>query len=447
MSRASSGVQFSASPVTRLARATRLFVRSKGDGGRRLFARPDRSVEDSRPVPWFSFFVRPLVRLLAQLVLCRFGRAMPAGRRTLEDMSHIAVIHWDKLGDAILLGPVLRELRRNVPLARIVLVSNEPNAGVFSNCPYVDKVLLQAVTEVPDWGRTHGESKSSRRLVRDAARLLRAEARAHGKVDLVIGPTWLNPAFGRSFFEGVLFQSGLGGTLLRHERSRNGFCEVDLLQHHVPRNLAIIRALGASIEDDSLEMWLEPNDRVEADELLRALPPATRLVALHASAGLPRREWPLAGFAEVVDHLSRTEALSFVLVGGEEVKAKGGFSSLSGKDGVIDATGMTSLGGLGAVLARADLLISNDSGPAHVAAAVSTPVVVVSAHPRDGDPWLITSPNRYRPWGVPSTVVQPDSARPPCNPGFTCTAEEPHCILSVTVDQVVEAAFALLADL
>lgn len=446
MSLVGSGVKHRIGQAVRSVREIRLLARSRVASEYRLFARPNRSFEDSRPVPWFYFLARPFVRFLAQVVIGRFGRLVPAGRLTLEDMSHIAVVHWDKLGDAIHLGPVLRELRRNVPLARIVLVSNEQNAGVFANCPYVDQVLLQAVTEVPDPGRAHGESKSSRRLVWDAARLLRNEARTHGKIDLVIGPIWLNPAFGHSYFEGVLFQSGLGGALLRHERSRNGFSEVNTRQHHVPRNLSILSALGASIEDDSLEMWLEPGDRAEADELLRVVPPGTRLVAIATSAGQLRREWPVARFAAVVDDLSSKEALTFVLLGGEEVRAQTGFSSLSGRDGVIDATGMTSLGGLGAVLARADVLISNDSGPAHVAAAVGTPVVVVAAHPRDGDPWMITSPNRYRPWGVSSVVLQPTSAILPCAPGYTCISEEPHCILSVTGDQVLDAVGALLAD-
>ena len=395
---------------------------------------------------WFSYLARPPALLLARLVIGRFGRIMPAGRRTLQDMRHIAVVHWDNLGDAIHLSPVLRELRRNVPQARIVLVSNERNAGVFFDCPYVDAVLLQEVQEVPGPGRTHGESKSHWQHVWDAARLLRDEAKAHGRVDLVIGPNWLHPVFGRSYFDSLLFRSGLGGRLLRDDRSGNGAYQVDPLQHHVPRNLAILRALGASIEDDSLEMWLEPKDQVEADELLRAVPSGTRLVALAASAGQLRREWSVARFAEVVDHLSSKEALAFVLVGGKEVKSKGGFSSLSRIDGVIDVTGMTSLGGLGAVLGRADLLISNDSGLAHVAAAVGTPVVVVSAHPRDGDPWLITSPNRYRPWGVPSVVVQPASTILPCVPGYTCISDRPHCILSVSTAQVLDAVAGLLTD-
>ena len=446
MPEANGCVQRSASRVNRLDTTASVSDRRVGDAKRRHFGRPDRSFEDSRPVSWFSYLVRPPALLLARLVIGRFGRIMPAGRRTLQDMRHIAVVHWDNLGDAIHLGPVLRELRRNVPLARIVLVSNERNSGVFFNCPYVDEVLLQAVHEAPGPGRTHGESKDSRQHVCDAARLLREEAKAHGKVDLVIGPNWLHPVFGRSYFDGLLFRSGLGDRLLRHRCSMSGPYRVDSLQHHVPRNLEILGALGASIEDDSLEMWLEPSDRAEADELLRTVPSGTCLVALARSAGQPRREWPLARFGAVVDHLSLKQASAFILVGGEEVKAKAGFSTLSGKDGVIDATGMTSLGGLGAVLARADLLISNDSGPAHVAAAVGTPVVVVSAHSRDGDPWLITSPNRYRPWGVPSVVVQPASTILPCTPGYTCISDGPHCILSITVDQVLDAAAALLAD-
>ena len=104
------------------------------------------------------------------------------------------------------------------------------------------------------------------------------------------------------------------------------------------------------------------------------------------------------------------------------------------------------MGVLAEILRCADLAICNDSGPAHVAAAVGTAVVVVSTHPLDGEPWVVNSPNRYRPWGVPNAVVQPLERLESCRSQRTCLAEEAHCILSVSVDDVVNAAIRLMAE-
>jgi hypothetical protein len=111
----------------------------------------------------------------------------------------------------------------------------------------------------------------------------------------------------------------------------------------------------------------------------------------------------------------------------------------------LNLVGKTSIGVLGELLRRVDLVVGNDSGPIHIAAAVGTSGVVVSNHPVDGEPWVVCSPCRYRPWGVPSVVLQPPTGLESCGNWPTCVADDPHCILSVSDVEVVEAAMMLLA--
>jgi len=85
--------------------------------------------------------------------------------------------------------------------------------------------------------------------------------------------------------------------------------------------------------------------------------------------------------------------------------------------------------------------VGNDTGPMHLAAAVGTPVVAISCHPRDAKPFFLNSPERFGPWRVRAVVLQPP-LRTPCRD--TCSAERPHCILGVTVEQVSEAVKSLL---
>jgi ADP-heptose:LPS heptosyltransferase len=407
--------------------------------------RPTRALEDSQPMPWGQFLIRPLVRLFGRLALARFRRFGGTSVHSIFDVRHVAVVHWENLGDAVLLGPVLRELRRNLPTSRIVLVFNEKNSEVFACCPYVD-VLCPQVVQMPNLGGSpHGSPLGHRRKALDTARLLAKEARTNGPIDLLIGPDWLDPVYGVSFFDSALFRLGGGHQLLESLWGGKG-PKIEIQQHHVTRNLDIIRSLGAHIEEDHLEFWTTREDEVHAAGLTTGLESDQPVVVLALGAGVPRRQWPSLRFAQLADELRLRLGAQVVLVGGTDAigAAEGVKKHCHGT--VVDLVGRTSVGVLAEILRCSDLAICNDSGPAHVAAAVGTAVVVVSTHPLDGEPWVVNSPNRYRPWGVPNVVVQPLERLESCRNQRTCLAEEAHCILSISVDDVVSAAVRLLAD-
>jgi predicted lipopolysaccharide heptosyltransferase III len=102
----------------------------------------------------------------------------------------------------------------------------------------------------------------------------------------------------------------------------------------------------------------------------------------------------------------------------------------------LSALSALSIGELVAVIAGGRLFVGNDSGPAHIAAAVKTPAVVLFGP---------ASSVRWRPWGVPSALVQNYF---PCNPCamYTCHAfDEPECIRSISIDQVMKGAEEVLS--
>ncbi len=413
----------------------------------RPLRRPARALEDRRLMPWGLFLARRPIRLLAWLVMPRFGRRVGTRCRSIKEVGHVAVVHWDSLGDAVLLTPVLRELRRTLPHARIVLVCNANNQEVFVNCPYIDALQTQPV-QVSSIGLRKGlpggGASGSRRHALDAAKILAGEARRHGPIDLVIGPDWLDPVYGASFFDSALFRAGGGNRILRHRNGAN--TDVNVRQHHVLRNLNIARAVGVEVEDDRLEFWTTSDDVAEATELLAGLRTDQPIVALGVGAGAPRRQWPADRFAHVADVLVERLAAQVVLVGAADASCAAEEVQAQSNKVALDLVGKTSLGVLGESLRRTDLIIGNDSGPMHVAAAVGTSGVVVSQHPVDGEPWVVNSPSRYRPWGVSSVVLQPPTGFESCREQLTCTAMVPHCILSVSEAEVVEAAMMLLAN-
>ena len=95
-----------------------------------------------------------------------------------------------------------------------------------------------------------------------------------------------------------------------------------------------------------------------------------------------------------------------------------------------------------AVLERCQIFIGNDTGTAHLAAAMDCPTVVVSRHPMTGDPHHPNSPTRFAPRSRRMSVVQPEYGAGECI--SHCRLPEPHCILQVASEQVVAAAKEVL---
>jgi ADP-heptose:LPS heptosyltransferase len=88
-----------------------------------------------------------------------------------------------------------------------------------------------------------------------------------------------------------------------------------------------------------------------------------------------------------------------------------------------------------------------DSGPGHIAAALGVPVVIVGVHPHGASPGHPAAPERFGPWADPSRVLvlRPPGHADPCRDG--CAADEPHCILGLTVDDVVAPVTAFADQL
>ena len=106
---------------------------------------------------------------------------------------------------------------------------------------------------------------------------------------------------------------------------------------------------------------------------------------------------------------------------------------------MVDGSGDHSLLTLAALLAEVELLITGDTGPMHLAAAVGTPIVAVFG-PSD--------PRRYAPRGSLDRIVRVDLPCAPCNrirlPPARCTGRTPDCLALVTPDRVYETAVSVL---
>jgi ADP-heptose:LPS heptosyltransferase len=214
------------------------------------------------------------------------------------------------------------------------------------------------------------------------------------------------------------------------------------IAHEVERHLALLDALGAPRGSTRLELSIADADRRRAHDALGFEPDERPLVAFGIGAAHAKRRWPIARFAELGRELQRRSGVRLVIVGGAgDVADQQALVAALG-EGVVPLAGRLTLRETAAVLERSRVYVGNDSAPMHLAVAMDTPCVEISCHPASGDPLHANAPERFGPWLVPSRVIRPRAPIPPCTDG--CHAHEPHCILGVDAERVLDAAGELL---
>jgi heptosyltransferase-2 len=170
--------------------------------------------------------------------------------------------------------------------------------------------------------------------------------------------------------------------------------------------------------------------------------PHDLVIAFAPGAGAVKRCWPIERFVELGRVLVREYDARLVVVGGPEDRHLGGQLESGLRPAVLNLAGRTTLRETAAVLERCQLAVTTDSGPMHLAAAAGGAVVEISCHPRAGDVEHYNSPVRLHPWGTPYAVLQPEHGADGCRD--SCESSEPHCILEIQPDQVLQAVRRLV---
>jgi ADP-heptose:LPS heptosyltransferase len=142
------------------------------------------------------------------------------------------------------------------------------------------------------------------------------------------------------------------------------------------RWLRLVAAVGAAPAGHHFDLPISPSERERA---VRHLPGAARqpLIGLHVGASDPTRRWPTDRFAELADQLIDHYDATIILTGAYAERSLTDAVRRDMRGSVIDLAGQTSLGELAAVIGSLDLLVSNDTGVSHVAAAMRTRSVIL----------------------------------------------------------------------
>lgn len=336
----------------------------------------------------------------------------------------IAVFRALQLGDMLCAVPALRALRSAFPAASITLIGL-PWAAQFVErfSPLVDDLLVfPGAIGFPEQPETDAGLPAFFAGAR--ARRFDLAIQMHGSG----GPA-----------NDLLFQLGArhhAGFVQPGEAPRTGwFVDWPDTAREPERYLRLLRHMGLPAHDATLWLPVDAGDHEAADALCAAhAVDADGAVVIHPGAQWPSRRWPAERFAQVADALAAAGA-RIVLTGtaGEapltaRVRARMVYPA-------IDLAGRTSLGAMAALVERVALVVCNDTGISHVAAALRTPSVVIASG-SDTRRWAPADAARHR-------VLADHPACRPCS-YRECPFGHP-CALAITVWQVVAAAQAQLS--
>ena len=282
----------------------------------------------------------------------------------------ILVLAIRAIGDVVLITPVVRLLKQQFPSTYIATLADGPSAQVFLNNPYVDRLFAidRSRSHQLPWLQQLHEWKA---LVSDIRR-----ERFDVVIDLFSGPrsailAWLSGAPVR-YGEDV--RKGLRGFLYSDpiKVARDG-------RHLLEQKLDLIQPLVGPVTREAAYLDLYPTKEEEkaADFLLGRLDRKDRTrIGLIPGAGSIWRIWPAERFAELGDLLLNEYDVDIYLFGGKDEMPVCRRVVHLMKKHPIDLSGKTTLRELIALLGRLDLVISNVTGPMHLASALSKPRVI-----------------------------------------------------------------------
>jgi ADP-heptose:LPS heptosyltransferase len=342
-----------------------------------------------------------------------------------HEVQRIGVFRALVLGDLLCAQPALRALRAAYPGARITLIGLPWAEALVGRLPELDDLL-----PFPGWP---GLPETPPRLSALPGFFIDAQAQGfdlllqlHGSGRL-INP--LVAALGARHL--ACFASG---DALQPEGARclpwpeHG--------HEIERCLALTDHLGLPRQGLQLSLSLRPQDHAEADALLQGLPSDRPLVLVHPGAQLPSRRWPVDRFAAVARALAADGCQLAITGTAGEAPLAAALKAALGPLPVLDLVGRTGLWTLAAVVARARLVVSNDTGVSHLAAALHTPSVVVASG-SEVSRWAPLDRARH-------PVLWADA---PCRPCAHRDCPSGHeCALAVAPDSVLAQARRLLVQ-
>lgn len=323
----------------------------------------------------------------------------------------ILILKSSSLGDVVQALPVLRLLKRHRPESAIYWWIDSALRGLLEGDPDLSGLIL--------FERRRWSSPFHWNEMLASIRRMRAM-----KFDWVIDLQSL----ARSGSFAWLANGGLTVGLDDSREGARGFYDIAVSRpgyhtHAVDWYLEVLRRLNVPVHWNF--MWLPPRPEVAAALQEKWGADSARWIALQPGARWANKRWPVEHFAELVRCLAADDgAVRFVILGSGDDSPAGARIAQAATGRCLDLTGRTSLPEMIEWIRRSELLVTNDTGPMHAAAAMGKPVVALFGP---------TEPRRTGPYGQVERALRLTSL--PCAPCLkpTCAYQKPfECLRGIT---------------
>ena len=329
----------------------------------------------------------------------------------------LVVVGFPGIGDLLVAVPVFRLLRQSFPQARLYLtIRNQPaQREVLKGNPYIDEIIIF------DKRRRGINLSASIKLLRQWRRrhfdciVILHHARRYGLL------AWLAGAEIRLGYN----TKGWRFFLTNVSQAQN-------FQHETLNLLEVVKPLGIKSENLDLEFWLRLEDKIKAENWLKEKE-IKDFIIIHPVGGWWGRRWPGENYSKLADYIIKELKLDVVFTGvaGEKKEIEEIVKLMREKPFV--AAGDFTIKELASLYEKAKLFIGTDTGAAHIASAVSLPILVMFG-PQD--------PRRWKPQGE---SVQTIYKRIECSPCLQkCRWKRNICMEKIKVDEVIKEVEKIL---
>lgn len=333
----------------------------------------------------------------------------------------ILIVKLSAIGDVVHTLPLLEVLRKNFPEARIDWLVEKGASGIIDGHKGIDQVI---VSHRKSWQRDLFKVRKSGALIREISRFIK-EVR-HREYDLVIDLQGL-------FKSGILTFLSIGKRKIGFIGGREGAqlflterpFPVDYNQHAIERYLKIADYLRCDRVLWRGDIPISQSDRDYIDKFIKDNDiQIHRMIAMNPMAKWKTKLWEPEKFTILADRIRNELAYEIIFTGSKQDRAIIDKITDQMKGEAINLAGRTSLKELAYLYSKCQYVISTDTGPMHLAAAMSCPVIAIFGP---------TAPWRTGPYGKGHKVIRDNIE---CSPCFKKRCTHVTCMKNITVDRV-----------
>jgi heptosyltransferase-2 len=373
--------------------------------------------------------VKPHEVILAAKRMLGFSgdlQPIPVTGRIPPSLRRILIIRTDRIGDMIISTPVIKALRRAYPGAYIAVLVRPYTVSVIRGNPYIDEVIVYDKKTVES----------------DPVSFFGFVGYIRSKkfdITLVLHPT--NRVHLLAFLAGIPRRVGYDRKLGWLLTDRLPYTQVQGKRHQRDYMLDIIRHIGIEPGDLSYDIPVDPEAERWARDLFEkeGLSADTKVAVLNPGASCPSKIWPAAGYAAVGDYLAGRLGFKVIVLGGPQAldvkTCRDVIAAMKIKP--LDLAGKVDIPQTASLFRRVHLVISADTGPMHIASAVSVPLVVIFGRNQAG-----LSPLRWGPVNANSRVLHRNVGCVKCL-AHDCTRDFA-CLKAITVEDVIAVVRSLI---